>query len=184
MHKAIKEIGFARLIKYFIFGLWKSFFYLLPYSPLRVFWLRLGGATIGSDSVIDRIDFTNLDRTGLKGLIIGNQCYLGTGVLFDLAGKIVIEDKVTVVARSIILTHNSVGLSDHPLIKHYPKKVINVTLHSGCVIGVASIVLPGVTIGKNSFVAGGAVVTKSIPSGKLVAGVPAVIKKTLHEKNS
>ena len=181
MHKAFKEIGFIRLVKYFIFGLWELIFRILPYSPLRIFWLRLGGASIGKNCVIDRLDFTNLDRIGLKGLIIGNDCYLGNGALLDLAGKILIEDKVTVVARSIILTHNSVGFADHPLIKHYPKKILDVKLHSGCVVGVASIILPGVTIGKHSFVAGGAVVRNSVPSNKLVAGVPAEIKKNLDE---
>ena len=181
MHKAIKEAGLSRLVKYFVFSLWQLIFRLLPLPPLRTFWLKLGGAKIGSDVVIERIDFVNLDRTGLKGLIIGDQCYLGTGALFDLAGKIIIENKVTVVARSIILTHHSVGLSDHPLIKHYPKKVLDVKLCSGSVIGVASIILPGITIGKNSFVAAGAVVRQSVPNGKLVAGVPAKIKRDLDE---
>lgn len=181
MHKAIKEVSLVRLIKYFIFGLWEFIFRLLPYSPLRIFWLKLGGASIGSSCVIERIAFINLDRTGLKGFIIGQQSYLGNDALFDLAGKIVIKDKVTIVARSIILTHHSVGLADHPLIKHYPKKVLDVTLQSGCVIGVASIILPGVTVGKNSFVAGGAVVRQSVSSGKLVAGVPAQIKKSFNE---
>jgi tetrahydrodipicolinate N-acetyltransferase len=47
---------------------------------------------------------------------------------------------------------------------------------------VASIILPGITVGKNSFVAAGAIVRQSVPAGKLVAGVPAVIKKDLNEK--
>ena len=39
-------------------------------------------------------------------------------------------------------------------------------------------VMPGVTIGDNTVIAAGAVVTKDIPEGSLAAGVPArVIKR-------
>ena len=42
-----------------------------------------------------------------------------------------------------------------------------------CRIGSHSTILPGVSIGENSFVAAGAVVTKDIKSYALVKGVPA-----------
>ncbi|SHE24984.1 maltose/galactoside acetyltransferase [Actinomyces glycerinitolerans] len=42
-------------------------------------------------------------------------------------------------------------------------------------------VLPGVTIGDNVVVAAGAVVTKDVPSGSVVAGVPARIVRTLGD---
>ena len=41
-----------------------------------------------------------------------------------------------------------------------------------------AIVLKGVTIGENSVVAAGAVVTKSVPANTVVAGNPAVVVKT------
>src|SRR3954467_9432398 len=46
-------------------------------------------------------------------------------------------------------------------------------------IGMHSIILKGVTIGENSVVAAGAVVTKSVPPNSVVAGNPAVVVKTL-----
>lgn len=184
MHKAFKELNFTRLIKYFVFGLWELVFRLLPYSPLRVFWLRLGGAQLGKNCVVERVDFMNLDRIGLKGLKLGRDCYLGPGALLDLAGEISLASQVTVGARSIILSHHSVGFSDHPLIKLYPKKVYHTKLQSGCVVGVGSIILPGLTIGGNSLVASGSVVRQSVPPKTLVAGVPAQVKKSLDEKKS
>ena len=42
-------------------------------------------------------------------------------------------------------------------------------------IGVNSIIMPGVKIEDNVIVAAGSVITKSIPSGVIVAGVPAKI---------
>ena len=54
-----------------------------------------------------------------------------------------------------------------------------VIIGNNCWIGARSIILPGVTIGDYSIVAAGSVVTKDVPSGVLVAGNPAVIKKKL-----
>lgn len=45
-------------------------------------------------------------------------------------------------------------------------------------IGTRAILLPGVTIGDNCIIAAGAVVTKNVPSGSVVAGVPAKIINT------
>ena len=47
-------------------------------------------------------------------------------------------------------------------------------------IGNRSIILPGVSIGKNSVIGAGSVVTKSIPSDYLAAGNPAELKKKLN----
>ena len=44
-------------------------------------------------------------------------------------------------------------------------------------IGTNAVILPGVTIGRHSVVAAGAVVTKDVPEHSLVAGVPAKIIK-------
>lgn len=179
MLKTVREVGAGRIFRYFIFELWYTVFQCLPYSPLRVWWLKLGGATIGRNCFVDRIILMNLDRSGLRGLKIGNDCYLGPVVLLDLAGKITLGDQVSVTARSSILSHHSVGFSDHPLLKYYPKKVMHTRLNSGAVLGVNCLILPGVTIGSQSLVAAGAVVRNDIPDHVMAAGMPAVIKKQL-----
>ena len=46
-------------------------------------------------------------------------------------------------------------------------------------IGMNAVILKGVTIGENSVVAAGAVVTKSVPANVVVAGNPAVVTKQL-----
>ncbi len=64
-----------------------------------------------------------------------------------------------------------------------------VTLHgcyveSGCLIGIGSILLDGVRVGKNSLVAAGSLVTPrtQIPPGSLVMGSPAKVKRPLTER--
>ena len=46
-------------------------------------------------------------------------------------------------------------------------------LRRGCRIGAGAVLLPGVEIGADAFVAAGAVVTRDVPPGALVVGVPA-----------
>lgn len=175
----LKEVGLKRIIKYFFMEIWYAVFLLLPYSPLRIFWLRLGGAEIGKHCFVERIFLMNLDRTGLAGLTTGNDCYLGPLVLLDLAGRITLSNQVTITARSSILSHHSVGYNDHPLLRFYPKKVFHTRLESGVVLGVNSLILPGVIVGKESLVAAGSVVRTDVSERVMVAGVPAKVKKQL-----
>lgn len=48
-------------------------------------------------------------------------------------------------------------------------------VEAGASIGAGAVILPGLRIGAGAFVAAGAVVTKDVPAGALVMGVPAKI---------
>lgn len=54
-------------------------------------------------------------------------------------------------------------------------------IKENCFIGLNTIILPGVTIGPNSVVGAGSVVTKDVPPGVVVAGNPAKIITTTDE---
>ncbi|MCQ2071002.1 MAG: sugar O-acetyltransferase, partial [archaeon] len=56
-----------------------------------------------------------------------------------------------------------------------------IVVGDGVWIGSGSKVMPGVTIGKDAIVAAGSVVTKDVPDGAVVAGVPAVVKGSVYE---
>ena len=68
----------------------------------------------------------------------------------------------------------SVSLTNDP----YPPsgKMVGVVIKEGAIIGTRAVVLAGVTVGKNSVVAMGSVVTKDVPDNTVVVGVPAKIK--------
>jgi serine acetyltransferase len=48
-------------------------------------------------------------------------------------------------------------------------------------IGINAIILPGVTIGPNSVVGAGAIVTKNVPPNSIAVGVPARVIKTMED---
>lgn len=176
--KALTHLSPKRIGKLMVFTVWQLIFNLLPLSPLRAFWLKLFGAQIGRNVIIDAIDFINLDRRGIAGLTIGDDCFLGRGVMLDTADSLTLQNQVTLAVRSTILTHTNVGYSDHPLQAHYPSHNKPTRINAGAFVGANATILAGITIGKQSVVAAGAVVTQNIPPHSLAAGVPAQIKNT------
>ncbi len=54
-----------------------------------------------------------------------------------------------------------------------------VRLGKGCVLGIGCTVIERIQVGAGSYVAAGAVVIRDVPPGRLVAGVPAEIKKII-----
>jgi acetyltransferase-like isoleucine patch superfamily enzyme len=122
--------------------------------------------------------FINAHHYGFRRLRIGDHCFIADEALFDLRGGITLEAGVTLSNRVAVVTHINVGYPDHPLQKAYPTKEAAVIVKKGTYIGTGAMLLPGVTIGRGSVVAAGAVVTKNVPAHAVVAGVPArVIKK-------
>jgi len=116
-----------------------------------------------------------------ENLQVGDHCYLGRELFLDLQAEIVIEDRVTISHRVMILTHTDAGNS--------PLKggVVNtqqapVRIRRGAYIGANVTILQGVEIGESSVVGAGAVVTRSVSASSVVAGVPARVLKTVGDQ--
>lgn len=176
--RIIQEIGWRKSVRFLLY-IPISFFYKFMFiSQLRVLLLKILGSRIDKYSIIMAVNFFNWHHKGPNGIKIGKDCFIADEVLIDLYDKVILENQVTLAQRVTILTHLNVGYKNHPLQKYFPKFSKPVIFKKGCVIGAASTILPGVTIGEQSFVAAGSVVTKNIPSKSLAAGVPArVISK-------
>jgi acetyltransferase-like isoleucine patch superfamily enzyme len=178
--RAVKEIGFKKALKFVSFSFFQIFFQFIPLPQLRILALTLLGAKIDRDSIIMGVRFFNWHHSGLTGLNIGRQCFIGDETLIDLYNKVILENNVTIAQRVTILTHINVGYKDHPLQKHFPTENLPVTFKEGSMIGACATILAGVTVGKGSLVAAGAVVIKDVPNNSLVAGVPAKLIRKLH----
>lgn len=114
-----------------------------------------------------------LDNTyfNYSNLSIGDNCYVGKKVFFDMADEIIIEKEAVLSEGVTILTHQDVG--NRMLQKYYSRKQGKVLLKEGCWIGANATILCGVSIGKCAVVAAGSVVTKDVPDFTVVGGVPA-----------
>lgn len=138
--------------------------------------LRLCGATIGDDCSIYGPLFVN-SVTNYRNLTVGHHAHIGQCVFLDLGSELLIEDEATVSMRCTLLTHQDVG--DRPLAGRYPRVEAPVRIGRGAYLGAGVIVLPGVSIGAESVVGAGSVVTRSLPAGVVAAGSPAEIKSRL-----
>jgi acetyltransferase-like isoleucine patch superfamily enzyme len=173
VNDALNEVGLGKVARFGFFTLAMLPYRLALVPPVRRTWLRLLGARIGTGTVLHDVRFFNLYRRGLPGLVVGQRCFLGDECLLDLAEGIELGDEVTLAERVLVLTHTNVGYATHPLQVHFPASTAPVVFEPGCFVGAAVTILPGVRVGRESFVAAGSVVTRNVPPRTLVAGVPA-----------
>lgn len=111
-----------------------------------------------------------------KNITIGKNVFFNTGCSFQDRGGISIGNGSMIGMNVTIATLNH-GLSLETRNIAYPSPV---KLGENVWIGSNSTILPGVTIGDNSVVAAGAVVTKDVPENTVVAGVPAKVVKKIN----
>jgi acetyltransferase-like isoleucine patch superfamily enzyme len=108
------------------------------------------------------------------GMSIGKDTYIGPDLeIIDqtLSGLVILGDRVTLSPRITLVV--SASPNNSKLREIYPRKFGKITIEDDTWVGTGVIILPGVTIGKMSIVAAGAVVTKDVPPYTIVAGVPA-----------
>ncbi|RBP89949.1 succinyltransferase-like protein [Cytobacillus firmus] len=111
-----------------------------------------------------------------KNITIGKNVFFNTGCSFQDRGGIRIGDGAMIGMNVTIATLNH-GLSLETRNTTYPSPVI---IGKNVWIGSNATILPGVTIGENSVVAAGAVVTKDVPENTVAAGVPAKVVKRIN----
>lgn len=95
-------------------------------------------------------------------------------------GHITIENDVLIGSGvHIYVSNHSFSDKTKPIIAQGHDQPKSVTLEEGCWIGANAIILGGVTIGKNSVVGAGAIVTRTVPPFTVVAGNPAKVIKQI-----
>src|SRR3954464_14144225 len=107
------------------------------------------GAVIGADCKIQSHSFI------CDGITIGDRVFVGHGVMF-------INDKVP-----------RATAEDGGLQTEDDWELLTTTIEDGASLGSGSVLLGGVRIGAGAIIGAGAVVTRDVPPGATVAGMPA-----------
>lgn len=100
---------------------------------------------------------------------IGKHVFINHGCSFLDLGGITIEDHVLIGPQVKLVTEN------HPINPTERRGMMasSILIQENAWIGAGATILPGITIGKNSVVAAGAVVSKDVPENTIVGGIPA-----------
>ena len=127
----------------------------------------------------------------LEGAIIGHNCNINCHTFIE--NDVVIGNNVTIksgnyiwdgirIADNVFLGPNVSFTNDkYPRSKKYPSEFQLTNIENNASVGAGSIILGGVTIGKYSLIAAGAVVTKDVPPHSLIIGNPGRVRGKVDE---
>jgi acetyltransferase-like isoleucine patch superfamily enzyme len=132
-----------------------------------------------------------IEEFGAGKIALGAQTYVGDDCLLSSSCAIEIGSHTLIAHGVQILDNNSHPLDPVARARDYEavrqsgirEKIAEAPVRIGAHawIGFNAIILKGVTIGENSVVAAGSVVTKDIPANCVAAGNPATIIRSLDE---
>jgi UDP-2-acetamido-3-amino-2,3-dideoxy-glucuronate N-acetyltransferase len=128
--------------------------------------VNLYGCRIGDRSMIG--PFVEVQ----KGAAVGAHCRIQSHSF--ICSGVTLEDYV-------FIGHHVCFINDrHPDVRTAEAgtwKLEPILVRSGASIGSGALILGGVTIGSNAVIGSGAVVTKDVPDGAVMVGVPARIRQ-------
>ncbi len=114
----------------------------------------------------------------LRGVKMGKGCYIDPTAIVETAypENITLGNDVRITAGAILMTHIKAPhyLRESGLV---PSVLKGIVIEDHCFIGVNSVIMPGVRVGKASVVVSGAVVLGDVPPYSMVAGNPAQVVK-------
>lgn len=104
-----------------------------------------------------------------ENIICGNHILIGPYASIGAMAQVVLEDYVRI-SRGVTIETATLAINEA---LPYPHTAKPIHIERGAWIGTNAVILGGVRIGAKAVVAAGAVVTKNVPPGAIVAGIPA-----------
>ena len=117
-----------------------------------------------------------------KGAAIGSRCKISSHTF--VCEGVVIEDEVFVGHGVMFINdRHPRATADGRLQTEADWSVVPTKVERGASIGSGAVVMCGVTIGAGAMIGAGAVVTRDVPAGATVAGVPARLMRAMPDKD-
>lgn len=115
----------------------------------------------------------------------GKHCHFGNNVYANFNLTCVDDTHIYVGDYTMIGPNVTIATAGHPILPQLREKAYqyNSAIHIGknCWIGACAVILPGVTIGDNSVIGAGSIVTKDIPSNVVAVGNPCRVLREINE---
>lgn len=115
----------------------------------------------------------------------GRHVHLGNNVYFNFNATLVDDTHIYIGDCTMLGPNVVIATAGHPVLPELREKALqyNLPVHIGknCWLGAGVIVLPGVTIGDNTVIGAGSVVTKDIPANVVAVGNPCKVLREINE---
>jgi acetyltransferase-like isoleucine patch superfamily enzyme len=145
------------------------------------------GAHIGRRAIVGDQSYVR-ERT-----TIGERTVIGRGSAIDndvaIGARVKVQTNVYVTGFSVVEDDVFLGpcvmtTNDDAMGRHAPDEPLRgATFRRACRVGGAAVLVPGVEIGEEAFVAAGAVVTTNVPARAVVMGVPARVVRQVPDRD-
>jgi acetyltransferase-like isoleucine patch superfamily enzyme len=145
------------------------------------------GARIGAGTIIGDQAYVR------ERVVLGDESLVGRGATVEndvrIGSRVRIQTMVYITAHSVVEDDVFVGpcamtTNDDTMSRHgADHRLRGATLRRACRIGGGVVIVPGVEVGEEAFIAAGAVVTNDVPARAMVMGVPGrVIRQVADEE--
>ncbi|MES2431361.1 MAG: DapH/DapD/GlmU-related protein [Bacteroidota bacterium] len=133
----------------------------------------------GNDVMIaTNCNFFSREQGYFGKLTLGNGTHIGDNTIIDISDNILIGNEVAIGPNCVLYAHDHVYDVHDKAAWMGGIKTGPITIGDGAWIASGVTIMPGITIGKKSVIAAGAVVTSDVPELCIYGGVPArLIKK-------
>jgi UDP-2-acetamido-3-amino-2,3-dideoxy-glucuronate N-acetyltransferase len=145
------------------------------------------GASVGAEALVGDQSFVRERST------IGPQSVIGRGSVVDndvhVGARVRVQTSVyltafTLVEDDVFIGPGALTTNDDTMGRHGPElPARGATLRRACRVGGGAVLVPGVEIGEEAFVAAGALVTRDVPARAVVMGVPARVVREVPERD-
>jgi UDP-2-acetamido-3-amino-2,3-dideoxy-glucuronate N-acetyltransferase len=149
--------------------------------------ILFAGATIGRDAIIgDQACVRERARIGAstvvgRGALVDNDVTVGERVRIQ---SMVYLTAASVVEDDVFLGPCAMTTNDHTMARHAPDYALQgAVIRRAARIGGGAVLVPGVEVGEEAFVAAGAVVTNDVAPRGVVMGVPARLVRHVPEED-
>ena len=115
----------------------------------------------------------------------GHHVHLGSNVYINFGASFVDDTHIYIGSNTMLGPNVTIATAGHPIDPELRSRGLQynmpVRIGRNCWLGAGVIVMPGVTIGDNTVIGAGSVVTKDIPSGVVAVGNPCRVLREVGQ---